>query len=85
MIDNKIVNQYYKETILSLAIGMDDNVLIDIMNKSAEDNEFSKAQGIKEGITDWLSKEDQYCNAKPLNLMDYVDEYGSDETPEDDG
>lgn len=83
MIDNKLVKQYYKETILSLAIGMDEETLTYLMTQAAEDNEFSKAEGIKQGIESWLSKDDQYCNAKPLNLTGYIEEYGT-ETPEDD-
>jgi len=67
MMDNDLVTLNYQAALLSLAMGVSAEVMIEIMEEHAYNDELEIAQGYKTALEDFLSKENTFnCKVFPI-------------------
>lgn len=73
--DKELIELNYESSIFSLAHGLDPDLMIEVMNTSAEENDFEIAEGMRLALVDYLSSVGKHnCKIKPIisfELPDY--------------
>jgi len=67
-LDTELVQFNYESGLMSLASGLEPEILIVIMEQMAEEGDLEVAQGMKQALEDWLYAHAQGFNARLGNM-----------------